>query len=169
MSSALAHIPVGVVVERRKAQNAWIDFVWRSVTVLTGAPEAEPWTVLNENGDCTSFYAGRTEIEVRVSDTGGYRDNLATGVPLLWVVLRPTGGEPPYRLLTVTADPSEGEAMTEPGTDLVEPVPMPDTIRDQLTAFVAMHHVERPFFKRKRDRGNPESLGRRSHIGDENK
>jgi len=167
LSSGFDRIPVGVVVERRKAHNTWIDFVWRPVTILTGVPEAEPWTVLTEDGDSTSFYAGRTEIQLHVSDTSGYRNNLATGTPSLWVVLRPTGGQPLYRLLTVTADPSEGEAMTEPGTDLVEMVPMPDTIRDQLAAFVAAHHVERPFFKRKRDRVNPEALGRRRHIGDE--
>ena len=49
--------------------------------------------------------------------------------PLLWVVLRPTGAEPPYDVLAVTADPAEGEASTEAGNDLVETVPMPDTDR----------------------------------------
>jgi hypothetical protein len=38
---------------------------------------------------------------------------------------------------------------------------MPEPVREQVEAFVAEHHVEREFFKRKRDRANPESLGRR--------
>jgi hypothetical protein len=157
-------IPVGVVVERRTSNNQWIDFVWRPVTVLTGSPETRPWTVLKEDTNIATFYGGQANIELHVSETAQYRDNLATGEPALWVVLRPRENVPPYELLLVTANPSEGEAMTEPGTDLVEPVPMPDAIRDQIAAFVAQHHVEQPFFKRKRDRVNPETQGRNPPV-----
>jgi Protein of unknown function (DUF3305) len=163
-AAPLARIPVGVVVERRKAKNAWIDFVWRPVAVLPGEPAAAPWTVLKEDGSSATYYAGHTDIELHVSDTTQYRDNLATGVPALWVVLRPTGVTPPYELLVVTADPSEGEAMTEPGTDLVEPVAMPETIKERIAAFVAEYHVDRPFYKRKRDRADPDSMGRKSRV-----
>jgi hypothetical protein len=45
---------------------------------------------------------------------------------------------------------------------MVETVPMPEPIRTALEAFVAEHHVERPFFKRQRDRADPEALGRRA-------
>jgi hypothetical protein len=78
--------------------------------------------------------------------------------------LRPTGAEPPYELLLVTANPSEGEALTEPGTDLVDTVPMPDVIRDAVAAFVAEHHVEQVFVKRKRDRADPQALARRGIV-----
>jgi hypothetical protein len=64
----------------------------------------------------------------------------------------------------VTADPAEGEAMTEAGNDLVESVPMVETICDQVAAFVAEHHVEQTFVKRTRDRANPDSLGRRPSV-----
>jgi hypothetical protein len=53
--------------------------------------------------------------------------------------------------MAVTADPAEGEAFTEAGNDLVETVPMPGPIVQAVEAFVAEHHVERPFFKRERD------------------
>ncbi len=46
----LMRIPVGVVVERRKAKSQWIDHVWRPVAVLDGVPEAAPWTLLSEEG-----------------------------------------------------------------------------------------------------------------------
>ena len=78
------------------------------------------------------------------------------------MVLRPTESEPPYEIARVTADPFEGEGYTEAGNDIVEAVPMPDTIREAVEAFVAEHHVEQPFFKRKRDRADKEALGRRS-------
>ncbi|MDQ4061894.1 MAG: DUF3305 domain-containing protein, partial [Pseudomonadota bacterium] len=34
-------------------------------------------------------------------------------------------------------------------------------IQEKVAAFFAAFHVERPFVKRKRDRGAPEALGRR--------
>jgi Protein of unknown function (DUF3305) len=158
---ALANIPVGVVVERRKAQSAWIDFTWKPVTVLTGVPEASPWTKLADDGDAATFYAGAGDLALYRTETANYRDNLASGAPKLWVALRPTGTEPPYALFAVTADPAEGEAWTEAGSDLVDVVPMPGSVRAALEAFVAEHHVEQPFYKRKRDRADPEALARR--------
>jgi hypothetical protein len=52
----------------------------------------------------------------------------------------------------VTADPAEGEALTGAGEDLVATVPMPKAIQQVVAAFIAEHHVERPFVKRKRER-----------------
>ena len=67
----------------------------------------------------------------------------------------------------MTADPSEGEAFTETGTDLVEVVPLPDNVREAMIDFVAEHHVEQAFFKRQRDRADPEALARRDPMKDE--
>jgi hypothetical protein len=148
---ALVSIPVGVVVERQKATSPWLDFVWRPVSVLSGIPAAAPWTVLGAAGDTTTFFAGTAAIALYRTETANYIANLNSGAPLLWVALRATDGEPPYELLTVTADPAEGEALTEAGNDLIECVPMPPDIRHTVEAFVAEHHVDRPFFKRQRD------------------
>ncbi len=161
MQDPLVRLPVGVVVERRKATSPWIEHVWRPVAVLAGIPETAPWTEIAAVPDAVSFFAGNTDIELHRSETANYRDNLATGAPGLWVVLRPTGREPPFELKTVTADPAEGEGFTEPGTDLVEQVAMPEPIREAIAAFVAEHPVEHSFAKRERDRANPEALGRR--------
>jgi len=168
--TALGHITVGVVVERRKAASQWIDFVWQPVSVLPGHPEAEPWTVLAQEDGRTTYYAGTTTIELYSGETGNYRDNLASGRPSVWVALRPTEADPPYRLFAATVDPAEGEAFTETGTDLIEAVPMPKLIIETVAAFVSEHHVERPFFKRKRDRGNADAMARRaSGRGEESK
>jgi Protein of unknown function (DUF3305) len=160
----LMRIPIGVVVERRKAASPWIDFIWRPVMALSGQPDAAPWTVLASDAEAATFYAGATDIGLYRTETGRYRDNLASGAPSLWVVLRPTGAEPPYRLLAVTADPSEGESFTQAGDDLVGPVPMPVPVREIVEAFVAEHHVEQVFHKRKRDRADPEALAGRRPI-----
>lgn len=166
MSAApLPQIAVGVVVERRKADSPWIDFLWRAVGILPDAPDMRAWSVLREEGESVLFYAGSRTIEFHRSETARYRDNLATGEPMLWVVLSPAEGEWPYTLAAVTADPAEGEAFTEAGANLVETVAMPDVVREAVESFVAEHHVEREFVKRKRDRANPEALARRQPEG----
>jgi hypothetical protein len=162
-------IPVGIVVERRKASSQWVDFIWQPVTVLPGQPDAAPWTVLSAAGDTTSFYAGVAEVALYPGDTGSYRDNLASGAPSLWVALRPTGVEPPYDVVAVTADPAEGESFTQAGDDIVEALPMPIAVRDIVEAFVAEHHVEQTFVKRKRDRADPEAMARRLPLQQDRK
>jgi Protein of unknown function (DUF3305) len=162
MSGApIVAIPVGAIVERTKAASPWIDFIWRPSAVLAGQPDTPPWTKLTDDGERATFYAGPATVELHRPETANYRDNLASGTPSLWVVLSETGTEPPYALYLVTADPAEGEGMTAAGNNLVEPVPMPEAMRETIAAFVAEHHVDEVFVKRKRDRADNESLGRR--------
>jgi hypothetical protein len=143
-------IPVGVVVERRRAKSVWAEFLWRPVSVLVGKPWAEPWTVLDVQAESVVFYAGEAVIELHRTESTFYRDNLASETPRLWVVLSPTASDPPYELFAVTADPAEGEGFTDAGNNLVETVPMPRDIVTIVDQFIATHHVERPFIKRRR-------------------
>ena len=151
-----------MVVERRVLDNPWIDHAWKPVAVLAGTPAAAPWTVLNETPQATRYYAGAFQLEFFGSETTMYRENLRSENPSLWVSLRPADTTPGVALHLVTADPAEGEALTETGTDVIETVPMPVEIQQRLDAFVAAHHVERPFIKRKRDRANPEGMAIRA-------
>ena len=151
-STALTRIPVGVVVERRKAKSPWLDFLWRPVSVLAGRPAAVPWTPVGADGETAMFYVGEATIELHRTVTVYYRENLASGAPALWVVLRPSTSNGLYEVVTVTADPSEGEAFTDAGNDLVETVRMPAAIIESIDRFIATHHVERPFIKRQRER-----------------
>ncbi|MBR0832195.1 DUF3305 domain-containing protein [Bradyrhizobium manausense] len=153
MSSAalpLVRIPVGIVVERCKAGSRWADFVWRAVAVLPDEPRTKPWTVLREEHGATLFYAGSATVDLYPSETARYRDNLASGNPSIWTVLSPAEGAWPYSVTAATADPAEGEAFTEAGGNLVEPVAIPEMLREAIASFVAEHHVEREFFKRTR-------------------
>ncbi len=162
-AAPLLRIPVGVVMERRKAESEWADFFWRVVGVLPGEPEMAAWTTLREQDDATLFYVGSATIDLYRSETERYRENLASGAASIWVVMGPSEGEWPYTISAVTADPAEGESFTEAATNLVEPVPMPEIIRDAVDRFVAGHHVEREeFVKRTRRPANPEALARRA-------
>lgn len=164
MSSAavpLLSIPVGVVMERRKAASQWVDFVWRVVGVLPGDPDMEAWTPLREEDDVTLFFAGHASVDLYRSETVRYFENLASGAASIWVVMSPSEGVWPYTVAAATADPAEGESFTEAATNLVEPVPMPEVIRDAVGRFIAGHHVEREeFVKRKRRNADPEALAR---------
>ncbi|WP_314945348.1 DUF3305 domain-containing protein [Bradyrhizobium cosmicum] len=161
----LRRIPVGIVVERRKADSPWGDFIWRSAAVLPDKAAVEPWTILREQGGTTWFYAGSATVDLYVSETARYRDNVASGTPSLWVVLSPSEGPWPYAITAATADPAEGEGFTEAADNLVEAVPMPEVVRGVIESFIAEHHVEREFVKRERRRADPEALGRRHHEG----
>ena len=156
----LARIPVGVVVERRKATTPWADFIWRPVAVLPGLPDATPWTPLAQYGDAVAYYAGPAEIALYRTEADNYRRNLASGAPAVWVALQATGGNPPFEIAIVTADPAEGEAFTDAGSYLVEAVPMPSEVVEAIVQFIAEHHVERPFVKRRRAPAEP-TLARR--------
>jgi len=160
----LATIAVGVIVERSKSISKWTDFYWRPVSVLAGMPDTAPWTKLSDDGERATFYAGSALIELYRTETPYYRSNLESGAPALWVALRPTQSDPPYAVAVVTADPAEGESLTETATDLIEQVPMPQPIQDIVADFIAKHHVEQPFVKRKRDRADPETLARRAPM-----
>jgi len=161
----LLRIPVGVVVERRRADSSWTDFVWCGTGVLPDAPQMTPWTVIREQEGTTLFYAGSATVDLYHSETARYRDNLATGAPCVWIVLTPSEGTWPYAVSAVTADPAEGEAFTVAGANLVEAVPMPEVLHQAIESFIAEHHVETEFVKRERRRADPEALARRHHEG----
>lgn len=164
-ATPLLRIPVGIVVERRKADSPWIDFLWRGVGVLPDEPEMAAWTVLRSQDEATLYYAGSATVDLYRSETERYRDNLATGAPSIWIVLSPSENIWPYAVAAVTADPAEGEALTEAGANLVEAIPMPDLLREAIEKFIVEHHVEREFVKRERRHADPEALARRQHEG----
>ena len=112
--SALKTIPVGIIVERRKAASQWIDYMWRPASA-GGVPQtaAVDDPVARRRRDHVLCRRCDDRI-VQERD----RRNIATISPAIirsWVVLRPTESDPPYSLLAVTADPSEGEAFSETG------------------------------------------------------
>lgn len=144
-------VPVGVVCEKRKIDHKWIAHVWSPVAVLSGVPAVAPWTLLHREGETERYYAGAADLVLATTETARYRDNLLAPPPRLWVVVREEG-EMPLNLVAVTADPMEGEAYTEPGSNIVATVPMPAEIAAEIAAFVDAHHIERPFVKRQRKR-----------------
>jgi uncharacterized protein DUF3305 len=158
-------ITVGIVAERSKGSGPWSDYLWRPISAFTGAPDTPAWTKLSDDGERATFFVGTADIELYRSEAGNYWENLLVEQPLLWVALRSTAGDPPYRLAGATVDPAEGESWVALGTDLVDSVAMPKAVEAVVTEFVANHYVAQPFHKRNRDRANPEGMARRVPEG----
>ena len=156
---AQEHLTLGVVVAKRRLKGPWASHTWLPVAVLPAAPDLPVGTPLGGDGDEERFYGGPASLSLHAPETGHYRDNLTAAQPSVWVALRPTGDE--VEVAAVTVDPYEGEALAESIGDIVEAVPMPADVHDFVRAFFERFHVEREFVKRKRDRADPEALGRR--------
>lgn len=153
------HFDIGVIVARKKLKSPWADHTWLPHTILPAVPSADSWTSLGTDGEDKLFYVGPSVLTLHSSETAHYRDNLDSGRPSLWVSLNLVGDA--CGICKVTADPYEGEALTEGIGGIVEAVPMPTEIQAKVAAFFEAFHVERPFIKRKRGRADPDVPGRR--------
>lgn len=151
-------VTVAVLAERRPGVTVWQDHVWRALAVLEEAPEVAPWTLLRAEGGREVFFAGTAEVTLHRTDTPNYKDNLEAAEPRIWVLLRPEGEG--MRLQAVTVDGGEAEIFTEGPRDILEALPLPPGLAALLREFVAAHHVERVFHKRKRDRHDGGRRGR---------
>ena len=153
------HHEIGVVVEKQMLKGLWGGSAWRPAAVLPAAPALAPGTRLGGEAGGESFYAGAATLDLHLRATGHYRDNLTSGRPSVWVVVRPIGEE--VELVSATVDPYEGEALAGSMDDVVEAVAMPLPVQEWVQAFFDAFHEEQTFFKRRRDRADPEALARR--------
>lgn len=143
-------IRVGIVVMRCKAIGPWASESWMPVAALPDAPQIAQWSALDSAEEGDMRYAGAADLELHSGQTSHYRDNLVSGRPSIWIAMHAEGDG--YAVRAASADPYEGEAMAEGLGEIVEAVAMPAAVRAAVGEFIARHHVERPFVKRKRDR-----------------
>lgn len=154
-----SHFTVGVIVAKKALRaNPWKDYVWLPHAVLPSAPAVAAGTRLGRDEAAELIYAGAFDLCLERSATSHYRDNLVAARPSIWIALHESGQV--FEIGSITADPYEGEALTEGIGITVEAVPMPDSLQAAVWAFVEAFHVERKFVKRKRDRATTER-GRR--------
>jgi hypothetical protein len=156
---AAHQIEVGVLVSRRALTSPWGGVSWRPFGIVLDMPPIPAWTKLRSGEGSEIWYAGTGRIALHPGETAHYRDNLALEQPSVWIALRPEGDDH-GEVIGLTVDPYEGEAFADSIGDAVEAVPMPEAVRHWVADYVATHHVERPFFKRQRDRVDPETFSR---------
>jgi Protein of unknown function (DUF3305). len=157
---------VGVILERRKLNNPWVDHAWKPVQILPGVPESEPWTRLSEGDGWEWYYAGPAELALYRHETETYQYNLESRQPAVWVFLRRCDDERGITLVGASVDPGEAHAHNDTGDDVVDFVPMPDSILAWVADYVRRHPPTKEYKKRRRDRADPEALARRSRLYD---
>lgn len=148
-------LPLGIVVERRESSNRWQPWVFRPVAVIPGAGPVAGWQEMMAGPGWTRFHVGTLTAELYRSQTPAYLHNLSMARPSVYVVLRrdPDAGEDtPFQPHLVTLSPYESEEYSISGDELVDAVPMPDSVMAWLQTYVDQHHVEQPFIKRQRDK-----------------
>jgi hypothetical protein len=150
-----AVMPVSVVIERRAGSTQWQDFVWQPIGVVRRSPHARG-AMLAEGDGWAHFHGGSLDLELHRGETEGYLTNLSQEPPVVFVVLRQNedaaAGEMDIEPFIVTACPYEAMGYTAGGDHVVEGVPMPPEVLAWVQEFVAHHHVDVPFQKRKNKR-----------------
>lgn len=161
--NANACIFLGVVVERREIDNPWQDYVWRPIAVIANAPRDENWRELQSGEGWVHFLAGTLALELHRGETEGYMTNLSQDPPMVYVVLRQGEEAEDHDVepFHATVCPFEAMGYHESGDEIVEGVPMPEEVTALMQAFVALHHVEEPFKKRRNKRHKDRHTGSR--------
>ncbi|WP_300519829.1 DUF3305 domain-containing protein [Aliiroseovarius sp.] len=144
-------MPVGIVLRRRPGVTRWAAWSWSAIDALPGATDAS-WRVLREEGGLTDFHAATPVIELHGADTEGYVHGLMAQVPSIYVILRECDGEHPLEVVLATVSPYEAQDYADSGEEIIEKIPMPAPVLAWVEDFVAAHHHEEAFKKRKRDR-----------------
>lgn len=148
---AATSMPVGVVVRRVPGATRWARWIWTATGLLPGAGPGH-WQVLRQEGEVTEFHAATVPLHLYRADTEAYLTALNGKPASVFVVMRQpaTGAEARPEVLTVTASAYEAQDYTDNGEDIVERLPMPPGLEAWIGQFVADHHVQEHFVKRKR-------------------
>ena len=158
-------LPLGVVLERRKIDHPWQDVSWLPIGVVPGAPACDPrgpWKQLRAGDGWEHYHCGTLTLSLFRKETEAYKVNLSQRPPRIFVVLR--GEEEADAAhdvvpFLVTASPFEAQDYLDSGEEIVEAVPMPPDVVAFVESYVDEHHVDEPFYKRKRKPHDPNESG----------
>jgi len=145
------NMPVGVLIERRKSNHPWADFVWKGIGVVPNASPTDGWQTAVQGGDVTQFLYSPVRLGLHRRMGEAYDANVETGTPALWILLDEADTDPvPFQVRGVTADPYEAQGRLDSAEGLVERVEMPREILTWAVAFLKQMPDPEAFKKRKR-------------------
>jgi hypothetical protein len=154
-------MPVGIIVQKRRINHPWQEWTWEPVGVLPWAEEGVRWRLLTEEPDRIRYHAATMTVHLYRSDTEAYVANLDTGAPAIYVGISegdPAAGEWEFEPSFVSLSPYEAQDRTDSAEELIERLEVPPAMLEWLEAFVAKHHEEEAFVKRRRDRIDVEQV-----------
>jgi hypothetical protein len=141
---------IGVLATLRPPATKWGTAALKPCAVLWPAPDLTRGSVVAAEGAVETRYLGDHGLTFHSGDTGHQQDNLASANPSVWVILADADDPDRAAVRLVTVDPYEGGGMADDPGLVVEAVPLPTALAGEMAAFIAAHHVEIPFRKRKR-------------------
>jgi hypothetical protein len=141
---------IGVLAALRPPATKWGTATLKPCAVLWPAPLLERGAVVGTEGAVETRYLGDHGLTFHSGDTGHQQDNLSSANPSVWVILADAEDPACAGVRLVTVDPYEGGGMADDPALVVEAVPLPRALAEEMAAFIAAHHVEVPFKKRKR-------------------
>lgn len=107
---------------------------------------------MRRDGDAVEYHAATLKLELFRTDTEAYLQGLSSQTPAIYVVMRESDTENPLDVTLVTASPYEAQDYADTGEELVEKVPMPEGLVAWIRDFIALHHEDEVFIKRRRNK-----------------
>ncbi len=147
-------IPIGVIMAKEAFDNPWVDHIWKANGIALQFPANINWKELSSSENSTHYIVS-AKLQLFRGETAAYMANLNDPEPSIYVVLRENDDsleDVPLDVHLVTASPYEAADYLDTGEDIVERLPMPAALVDQLKSFTAKHHHDETFRKRKRDK-----------------
>ena len=144
-------MPVGIVIRKTPGVTRWAKWAWKAVAILPGAAPAD-WRELRRDGEAVEYHAGTLPLELFRTDTEAYMTALASDPPSVYVIMRRSDNpERELDLVLVTASAFEAQDYQDSGEEIVEAVPIPAGLVAWIREWVAFHHTEEKFVKRRRN------------------
>jgi Protein of unknown function (DUF3305) len=140
-------IPLGIVVERRRAAGHGPSHLWRTSGVLIGPARLPPGSPLWREGETGYYFAGGGTLTLYPAEVAAYRENLTRPVPRLFVVLTAQEREqaPPH-VHMLTAAPEAARAYAAAGKPiLVDGLAMSKQLRDLVAAYIDEYAPSQPW------------------------
>ena len=145
-------MPVGVIVRKTPGITRWAKWAWRITDVIPNAGPAR-WRELRREGEAVEYHAGTATLELHRTDTEAYLVALSNNPPSVYAILRKSESpDREYDVHAVTASAYEAQDYGDAAEDMVEQVPMPQSLINWVWDFVDKHHTDEEFVKRRRDR-----------------
>ncbi len=143
--------PVAVVMQRIPLASRWADERWEAYAVELEDPENTGASTAVEATQSRWRFSG-LEIELHPVEAQGYYLNVSAPEPKVFVLWRTADddAQPKARPLIVTVSYDEAARFLDAG-EQVDAVAMPEALRAEMEAFVAMHYRPEPRKKAKRN------------------
>jgi hypothetical protein len=116
--------------------------------------DGEEWKLLYDAGGTRRYLSPTVIVEMHRAETEAYVYNLQSPEPSLFAVVRhdeESERDVPFDIHVATVSPYEAQDYLDCAEEQVDRIGLPAEMVDWMQDFVAEHHVEQEFKKRKRN------------------